>query len=189
MSNRSSHFRWRWLALGNGIGQWQLIVDGKDALNHRHFLVIFVQFAIEIVVVDLIEERDVLLEGLAVGARGNVHEVLLVEGDGTNTRLQIVVDAFARRVVWAHRYIFGDESNDRFLTLCELVCKFKHVVWSQIGEVRAVIVKLQVSHMDVVLEHLNHGRLLVELLGALVIGVEDGFGRLDGHFGLAHFNM
>ena len=106
LSNRSSHLGRGCLILRYSIRQWELVINGEDSLNHWHFIVIFIQLAIKIIIIDIVEEGDILLEWFSVGARGNVNESFLVEGDGTDLRLQVIVDSAARCVVWAHRHSY-----------------------------------------------------------------------------------
>ena len=45
----------------------------------------------------------------------------------------------------------------------------RNMKMSQVLEVGAVVVGLQVDHVHFVLEHLNHGGLLIELLGGFIV--------------------
>jgi hypothetical protein len=101
------------------------VVDREHSLNHRHFFVVLTKFSIEVIIVNFVEERDVLLELLSKSSFGNVHEVLPVEGDGSDSCIEIVVQSGAGLTVWTHRNIFSDQSYHRLRIGCKLVREFE----------------------------------------------------------------
>lgn len=157
-----------------------LIVNYELASDNWQFFIIFVKLAIEIVIIDLVEKCNVLRVDATKVGRLHILEILLVEGDGTDSRIQVVVYSSTWVVAWTLHYIFGNETHDRFWICQEILTELHCNIGLQFVEVwTGVSIRSQVRNVGVVHEDLYDGGLLIELLSSIISWIEDGLGALD----------